>query len=176
MFSPCTNYKLKFLSPLEKKSHSDAEFAEVVRQNIATALKVEATDYTSNDVVEWEKQKLVEEQRRSETRNRVRSLLDDVTRNVDNTITDILEGRVHFIPDQTTSSTSTNKPTTSAGSASSISRASDSSSNYLFNTAASTFAKCASEEVNRFKRGKNNSSLMQEGVTLKNITLTYQYS
>ncbi|KAJ8964301.1 hypothetical protein NQ314_005001 [Rhamnusium bicolor] len=40
MFSPLTNYKLKFLSPLEKKIQSDSEFAEIVRQNIAAALKV----------------------------------------------------------------------------------------------------------------------------------------
>lgn len=40
MFSPLTNYRLQFLSPLEKKNHSDSEFAEIVRQNIATELKV----------------------------------------------------------------------------------------------------------------------------------------
>lgn len=40
MFSPLTNYRLHFLTPLEKENYSDTEFAEVVRQRIATALKV----------------------------------------------------------------------------------------------------------------------------------------
>lgn len=40
MFSPCTIYTLKFLPALEKKNLSDAEFAEIVRQNIGAALKV----------------------------------------------------------------------------------------------------------------------------------------
>lgn len=40
MFSPLTNYKLKFLPSLERKSLAEAEFSEIVRQNIATTMKV----------------------------------------------------------------------------------------------------------------------------------------
>lgn len=40
MFSPCTIYNLKFLPALEKKNLSDSNFAEIVRQNIATGLNV----------------------------------------------------------------------------------------------------------------------------------------
>lgn len=40
MFCPVTNYKLKFLASLEKKTISNEEFAEITRQNIALALKV----------------------------------------------------------------------------------------------------------------------------------------
>lgn len=41
MFSPLTNYRLRFLSPLEKKNQSDSEFAEAVRHSVAGALKVQ---------------------------------------------------------------------------------------------------------------------------------------
>lgn len=40
MFSPFTNYSLKFLPSLENKNESPAEFAEIVRQNIAASLNV----------------------------------------------------------------------------------------------------------------------------------------
>lgn len=40
MFCPFTNYKLKFLASLEKKSITNEEFAEITRQNIALASKV----------------------------------------------------------------------------------------------------------------------------------------
>jgi ancient ubiquitous protein 1 len=40
MFSPLTNYKLKFLPPLERKSLAEGEFSEIVRQNIASTLRV----------------------------------------------------------------------------------------------------------------------------------------
>lgn len=40
MFSPITVYNLEFLPVVEKKSYTDAEFAEAVRQNISSALKV----------------------------------------------------------------------------------------------------------------------------------------
>lgn len=40
MFSPFTVYSIEFLPVLEKKNHADAEFAEIVRQNISAALKV----------------------------------------------------------------------------------------------------------------------------------------
>lgn len=40
MFSPLTNYKLKFLPPLEKKSLTDVDYSEIVRQNIGSGLKV----------------------------------------------------------------------------------------------------------------------------------------
>lgn len=40
MFCPITNYKLRFLASLEKKSISADEFSEIARQNIASALQV----------------------------------------------------------------------------------------------------------------------------------------
>lgn len=40
MFCPFTNYKLRFQASLEKKSFSSNEFAEIARQNLASALKV----------------------------------------------------------------------------------------------------------------------------------------
>uniref|UniRef100_V5GFZ1 Lipid droplet-regulating VLDL assembly factor AUP1 n=1 Tax=Anoplophora glabripennis TaxID=217634 RepID=V5GFZ1_ANOGL len=177
MFSPLTNYRLNFLTPLEKENHSDSEFAEVVRQSIATALKIETVDYTSSELIEWEKRKIAENQQRLEMQNSSRSVLNSelqrmslqvrevlphvpftavyndlyTTRNVDNTITNILEGRVHFIPEQST------KPSTSSQSTSSTSSFSGSaipSSSFMFNTAASTFAKSASERSKSFKERK----------------------
>nr|CAH7742312.1 unnamed protein product [Callosobruchus chinensis] len=40
MFSPITNYKIRFLDAVERKCLSDEEFAEEVRQKIGTCLKV----------------------------------------------------------------------------------------------------------------------------------------
>ncbi|XP_023013564.2 lipid droplet-regulating VLDL assembly factor AUP1 [Leptinotarsa decemlineata] len=125
MFCPLTIYKLKFLPSLERKSTSNSDFAEIVRREIATNLKIEMTDYTSNDLIEWEKRKLAEDQQRAQ-RNANRPVIPEiqrmsyqvkevlphvpyhviyndlcVTRNVDSTITNILEGRLHFTPEQT---------------------------------------------------------------------------
>lgn len=40
LFSPCTVYTLHFLPAREKKGTTDAEFAEKIRQDVASALKV----------------------------------------------------------------------------------------------------------------------------------------
>lgn len=40
MFSPITVYSLEFLPVLEKKNLPETDFAEIVRQNISSALKV----------------------------------------------------------------------------------------------------------------------------------------
>lgn len=56
MFSPITNYKIKFMTPLEKKNLSDSEFAEIVRQNISNGLNVEASEFSASDLNEYEKQ------------------------------------------------------------------------------------------------------------------------
>lgn len=40
MFSPFTNYNIKFLPSMERKSLSEDEFADIMRQNIASDLKV----------------------------------------------------------------------------------------------------------------------------------------
>nr|CAH7732973.1 unnamed protein product [Callosobruchus chinensis] len=55
MFSPITNYKIRFLDAVERKCLSDEEFAEEVRQKIGTCLKTELVSYTASDVIEWEK-------------------------------------------------------------------------------------------------------------------------
>lgn len=121
MFSPLTTYKLRFLAALEKKSLADDQFAEAVRQNIALALNIETVNLTDHDLIEWEKRQC-REQRRVQMQQeispafrrmalQVKEVLPHVpidaitkdlcrTRNVDNTITNILEGRVRFIPEQ----------------------------------------------------------------------------
>lgn len=85
MFSPATIYNLHFLPVLEKKNLTDAEFAEIVRQNIATMLKVriavillyvavrtykfmqwwfqvEISSFSNSDLLEWEKRYNAEQQ------------------------------------------------------------------------------------------------------------------
>ncbi|XP_056633168.1 lipid droplet-regulating VLDL assembly factor AUP1-like [Diorhabda sublineata] len=164
LFSPVTNYRLTFLEPSDRKTMSDQEFAENVRRNMATALKVQTTNYTSNDVTEWEKRANFAPPR-PQTRTRslntpeltrmgkqVKEVLPHVplnaiytdlyiTRNVDSTITNILEGRVHFTPEQ--SSSSNNQPSTSG-----------SSNCSSFSTAASSFPKSASERTKSFQERK----------------------
>ncbi|EFA08762.1 lipid droplet-regulating VLDL assembly factor AUP1 [Tribolium castaneum] len=178
MFSPLTNYKLKFLPPLEKKSVAEAEFSEIVRQNIASALKVETPELTAADLLEWEKRQLVEQQRAppvprpsvdSEVRRmatQVKDVLPHVplnaiykdlnkTRNVDTTITNILEGRVHFVPEQISSTSNNPQPSTSVASGTKASPSTSTTSDRdLFNTAASSFARSAHERNKSFQERK----------------------
>ncbi|CAH1115374.1 unnamed protein product [Psylliodes chrysocephalus] len=181
LFAPVTNYKLTFLVPFEKTSMSDDEFSEVVRQNMATSLKIQTTDFTSNDIAEWEKRTLTEPPPRSQNRPPTRSLNPElqrmsnqvkevlphvplnviysdlyVTRNVDSTITNILEGRLHFTPEQPTTSNTINQPSTSSSlsSSSPATGASTYGGKTLFNTAASSFPKSASERSKSFQERK----------------------
>ncbi|KAL3276256.1 hypothetical protein HHI36_020971 [Cryptolaemus montrouzieri] len=184
MFSPLTNYKLKFLAILEKKNLSDEAFADIVRQNIALGLRVEAVDLTARDLIEWEKRQLAEQKRiRSEQTItnpsgvpalrrmalQVKEVLPHVpldviykdlfrSRNVDHTITNILEGRVQFVPEAPSSTSPRNPwPTTSSSSSPSgstkTSRTVASSSNSL-NMAASSFPKSAHERSKSFQERK----------------------
>lgn len=45
MFSPVTVYNIQFLPTLEKKNLSDTDFAEIVRENISSTLKVVLTQF-----------------------------------------------------------------------------------------------------------------------------------
>lgn len=90
------------------------------------------------------------------------------TKNVDNTITNILEGRIHFVPDQqqtsvktvsaTAAQASTSSSTggvSSSPSTSSVVAPSDSSNDReLFNTAVPTFAKSANDRKKSFQERK----------------------
>jgi ancient ubiquitous protein 1 len=179
MFSPLTNYKLKFLPPLERKSLAEGEFSEIVRQNIASTLRVETPEFSAADLLEWEKRQLTEQQRAppvprpaavdGEIRRmatQVKEVLPHVplnaiykdlnkTRNVDNTITNILEGRVQFVPEQVGSTSANPQPSTSVASSTKSAAPSTSSSDRdLFNTAASTFARSAQERNKSFRERK----------------------
>ncbi|KAG5887830.1 hypothetical protein JTB14_022688 [Gonioctena quinquepunctata] len=177
MFCPITVYKLKFLTPLEKKCMPDTDFAEIVRKDIASALKIELTDFTSSDLAEWEKRTLAEEQQRAQIRNvnrainpeiqrmayQVKEVLPHVpfniiyndlcsTRNVDSTITNILEGRLHFTPEQTS-------PGTQLSSESSMINPNNSGpssfkSNPLTSSAALSFPRSASERSKSYHERK----------------------
>lgn len=71
-----------------------------------------------------------------------------VTRSVDVTITNILNGRVHFVR------TTTTNPQPSTSSSSSSSLLNQTSANSLFNTAAASFPKTTSERVKSFQERK----------------------
>lgn len=180
LFSPITNYRLTFLAPSERKTMTDKEFAESIRQSMATALKVQMTDYTSHDVTEWEKRAVFVPPPRPQMRTRsvnspeltrmgkqVKEVLPHVplnaiysdlyvTRNVDSTITNILEGRVHFTPEQPSSSSnsSNNQPSTSVSSNPNPSGSCISGGKHSFNTAASSFPKSATERTKSFQERK----------------------
>ncbi|XP_045462015.1 lipid droplet-regulating VLDL assembly factor AUP1-like [Harmonia axyridis] len=184
MFSPSTNYKLKFLDVLEKKNLSNEEFAEIVRQNIAAGLKVEAVNYTAKDLIELEKRLLAEQKRIQSEQTltnpanipvvrrmarQVKEVLPHVpyeaiysdlyrTRSVDNTITNILEGRVQFRPEmQSSQERRSQLPSTSTFSSSNSNTMSTpfpSSSSSSLNTAASSFSKSAHERTKSFHERK----------------------
>ncbi|XP_066251167.1 lipid droplet-regulating VLDL assembly factor AUP1-like [Euwallacea similis] len=181
MFSPFTNYNIKFLPSLEKKSLSEDEFADIVRQNIASELKVEATHFSSSDVAEWCKRQILEEKRRTQAladarygasrlpnpelarmATQVKEVLPHVpvsaiygdlvhTRSVDTTITNILEGRVRFVP-ETAARSSTPSSATGSTSPSKGRLAAPSSS--LLNLGAATFGKTATERTLSFQERK----------------------
>ncbi|KAL1491482.1 hypothetical protein ABEB36_012073 [Hypothenemus hampei] len=185
MFSPFTNYKIKFLPSLERKSLSEDEFADVVRQNIATELKVEATPFSSADVNEWLKRQIAEKQRRNQQRvhfqyasgrpanmelNRMASQVKEVfphipvsaiyndlviTRSIDTTITNILEGRVRYVPEAMPTSTVVSIAEQSSSSPMKIgANTTGVLSPSQLNLAASSFGKTASERARSFQERK----------------------
>lgn len=189
MYSPFTNYCIKFLPSMEKKSLSEDEFADIVRQNIASELKVEATPFSSSDVAEWSKRRLAEEKRRNQERaniqmgaarlanpelarmaTQVKEVLPHVpvvaiyndlalTRSVDTTITNILEGRVRFVPESPSTSpvasTSSQPSTSSSTSNKSTHSISNSPPPSHLNTGAATFGKSATERTKSFQERKD---------------------
>lgn len=76
------------------------------------------------------------------------------TRNVDSTITNILEGRVLFVPEQISSTSANPQPSTSVATATNVTPSTSTSDRELFNTAASTFAKSAQERNKSFQERK----------------------
>ncbi|XP_050303142.1 lipid droplet-regulating VLDL assembly factor AUP1-like [Anthonomus grandis grandis] len=190
MYSPFTNYSIKFLPSMEKKCLSEDEFAEIVRENIASELKIEATNFSSSDLSEWRKRQIVEERRRQLDRanmqylnNRmanpelarmaaqvkevlphvpVTAIYNDLafTRSVDTTITNILEGRVRFVPESNssnaTSSSSARPESSSSCSSSSASptKGGNAAAPSQISVAASTFGKTATERTRSFQERK----------------------
>ncbi|KAF5269958.1 hypothetical protein FQR65_LT05757 [Abscondita terminalis] len=183
LFSPCTNYKIRFLPVIEKMNLSEIEFADKVREEIATALKVELSEYSASDLLEWEKRIMEDVVRREmEARQRpntssslnsnptihrmacqVKEVLPMVpynticmdlmkTRNVDQTITNILEGNVTYIPESPSH-------TPSAQSTSNVVVNPSTSKDQRFkpdslNTAAPSFGKSAQDRMLSFQERK----------------------
>ncbi|XP_060535791.1 lipid droplet-regulating VLDL assembly factor AUP1-like [Cylas formicarius] len=182
MYSPVTNYKLKFLPSLEKKSFTDDEFAEIARQNIASELKIDTSNFTAADLTEWEKRYLAERQRQTQNRandsygrrpnpellrmaNQVKEVLPHVplnviyndlvvTRGVDATITNILEGRIQFVPESPQPSPSSSHHRASASKSSGSLNFSNVSNVVPLSTAATSFGKTASERTKSFQERK----------------------
>ncbi|CAH0546455.1 unnamed protein product [Brassicogethes aeneus] len=184
MFSPVTVYKLKFLPALENKSNTVQEFAEIVRQHIATSLMVPTPNFSASDLIEFEKKTLIEEQRAMEAQSRapsqrpelqrmsmqvkevlphvpLKAIYNDlcITKSIDTTITNILEGRVHFISEPIPSTSASPQPSTSSSLPSAKSSPAESSGGgggrVMFNTAASSFPKSASERNKSFQERKD---------------------
>nr|XP_022905391.1 ancient ubiquitous protein 1-like [Onthophagus taurus] len=183
MFVPCTVYKIKFLPAVEKKSVSDGEFCDRIRQNIGNDLNIELTNFVANELKEFKKRHHIELQRANLVQRpfstptvnpelhqmtlQVREVLPLVpynvvykdlakTRSVDITITNILEGIVEYTPEQpkqSTSITSNNKMTEPSSSTSGNSSCSSLSRTPL-NTAAAVFAKSPQERTLSFQERK----------------------
>lgn len=190
MYAPFTNYTIKLLPSLEKKSISTDGFSEIVRENIASELKITASPLSASDLLEWSKRYLAEERRRAQERTnqlsnsfssasnpelvrmaaQVKEVLPhvpvgtiyndlNVTRSIDTTITNILEGRIRFVPEtprpsSPTPSTSQQPSTSGCTSSSTPSRQGACTSSTQFNTGASTFGKSANERTKSFKERK----------------------
>lgn len=182
LFSPWTIYNVCFLPVERKGDFNDTDFAENVRQKIATGLMVEACSYGASDVIEWEKRYLLEQRRARMVHNspstpiqnnnpelhrmarQVKEVLPVVpynviykdlsrTKNVDITISNILEGHVSYTPEAAP------EPSTS-----SASRAISIAKNEItyqklglkdsLCTAASSFPKSAQERMQSFQERK----------------------
>ncbi|KAK4877069.1 hypothetical protein RN001_009575 [Aquatica leii] len=184
LFSPCTNYKIRFLPVVERMNLSETEFAEKVREEIAHALKVELSEHSASDLMEWEKRIMEDVVRREmEARQRpnttaglnsnptihrmacqVKEVLPMVpynticmdlmkTRNVDQTITNILEGNVTYVPE------SPSHTTPSAQSSSNVIISPSTSKDQRFkgdslSTAAPSFGKSAQDRTLSFQERK----------------------
>ncbi|GJQ70740.1 hypothetical protein Trydic_g673 [Trypoxylus dichotomus] len=175
-------YKIKFLPAVEKKGLLEEVFIDKVRQNIADDLKVELSNHSAADLKEYVKRYRIEQQRNLSTQNQttgtinpeihrmsiqVREVLPLVpydaiykdlvkTRSVDLTITNILEGHVSYVPEQSkpssSSSSASNSPTksTPSSSCSSIHQSVHTS----LNTAAAVFGKSPQERSISFQERK----------------------
>ncbi|KAK9709596.1 hypothetical protein QE152_g26546 [Popillia japonica] len=182
MFVPCTVYKIKFLPCVEKKGICEGTFISKVRQSIADDLKIELSDYSAADLKEYVKRYIIEQQRNVSTQNtttgtinpevhrmsmQVREVLPLVpydaiykdllkTRSVDLTITNILEGHVSYLPEQSkpssSSSSSSNSPLKSTASSSSSST--HQATNTTLNTAVPVFGKSPQERSLSFQERK----------------------
>ncbi|KRT82808.1 hypothetical protein AMK59_3061 [Oryctes borbonicus] len=179
MFVPCTVYRIKFLPAVEKKGLSEETFINKVRLNIANDLKVKLSNYSAADLKEYVKRYRAEQQRNISTQNQtigtinpeihrmsiqVREVLPLVpydaiykdlikTKSVDLTITNILEGHVSYVPEQSKpSSSSSNSPTKSTASSSSGSI--HQTTNTSLNTAAPVFGKSPQERSISFQERK----------------------
>ncbi|KAF5279756.1 hypothetical protein FQA39_LY05446 [Lamprigera yunnana] len=184
LFSPYTCYKLRFLPVVEKMTLSETEFADKVRTDVAHALKVELSEYSASDLLEWEKRIMEDVVRREmEARQRpnttaalssnptihrmacqVKEVLPMVpyntictdlmkTRNVDQTITNILEGNVVYVPEaptRTNFAQSSSNAITIGPSTSKDYR----SMNDSLSTAASSFGKSAQDRMLSFQERK----------------------
>lgn len=73
---------------------------------------------------------------------------------MDTTITNILEGRVQFVPEQISSTSNNPQPSTSVASGIKVASSSSTSDRDMFNTAASSFAKSAHERNKSFQERK----------------------
>ncbi|KAF2883254.1 hypothetical protein ILUMI_22924 [Ignelater luminosus] len=185
LFSPCTNYKLRFLPTVAKMNLPESEFAEKVRQDIANGLKVELSEYSASDLLEWEKRirdvlrrEREEMQQRPSTSNvptsnvevqrmarQVKEVLPMVpfntictdlmkTWNVDQTITNILEGHVSYTPEIVPSSTSSSSSQPSVVNVTTSSSKHKATKQDPFCTAASSFGKSAQERMLSFQDRK----------------------
>ncbi|XP_076258322.1 lipid droplet-regulating VLDL assembly factor AUP1-like [Rhynchophorus ferrugineus] len=185
MYSPCTIYTIKILPALEKKNLSGEEFATIVRDNIATELKIEASSLSASDLLEWSKRHMLEEKRRMQERARIHSggsqisnpelermaslvkavfpnipivaIYSDlaITRNIDTTITNILDGRVRYMPETQRSTPSPSASQSVTPPAMKTSNIPASSTSFTqFNTAAMSFGKNANERTKSFKERK----------------------
>ncbi|XP_017774099.1 PREDICTED: ancient ubiquitous protein 1-like [Nicrophorus vespilloides] len=182
MFSPLTVYNVQYLPSIEKKAFSDEDLANISQQAIAHALKIEAVDHKSADMKEWLKRHLLELKRTAVVQNnrsanyavspemtrmglQVKEVLplvpmEDIikdlikTRNVDVTITNILDGAVDYIPESVNAVpvASTSSPIISTSS--SFGPSSSNGSKDPFNTAAESFGKSASERSLSFQERK----------------------
>lgn len=191
LFSPYTVYELTFLPICEKKSMGDEEFAEKIRRDIAQCLQISCADFNMSEVKEFEKKYKLELYRPQQQQftNRIPPELQNMgrmvkevlpmvpinviykdlvrTRNVDQTITNILEGNVSYSPELPSTPTHSSSPLTapypndsSPSTSASYTTASVTLLNNRVNTAdpmctaAQSFGKSAKERMLSFQERK----------------------
>ncbi|GAB6023444.1 Ancient ubiquitous protein 1 [Chamberlinius hualienensis] len=188
IFSPCTIFTVRYLPDMKYDIETSVEdFTKQVQETMSNALKIQATNYTAADKTEYLKKvafssaKVVKTSTSSERNSQLLTMIHQVkevlpnvpvdviksdlmqTNSVSLTISNLLEGIVHYVPEVDTITQPSPLPVSKASSSTTQSSPSITKANLsvllnqnlpTLNMAASTFGKNANERMQSYLERK----------------------